>query len=109
MNYIDAALHITDLTALDAVGVAFAMPEIKGKSAICYARKLSSAPWPDGATVLAETPYIGDGSEAGVLEAMVRGKKTALAKWAAIRDLTPSVDPETGQAFAPSFWPAIVG
>jgi hypothetical protein len=106
--YDDAALYITDPAALDAEGIAFAMPQTAGGATICYARKLRDVAWPEGATVLAQVDYVKGGDMAEELEATVRADADKLALWASVRSLDPVTDPETGETHAVVFWPAVI-
>lgn len=122
MTYIDAALHIPDwpgmMQALGDASFSAAMPQVASTGAgIVYVRftPAEADQWRDtpGIEVLAETPYDPDSDTpaeaAARLEATIRDDAAALAKWTAVRPLTPVDDPETGQTHTPSFFPAIVG
>ena len=122
MNYIDAALHIPDWPAMmEALGDATfsaAMPQVASSGAgVIYVRftPVEADQWrgTPGVELLAETPYDPDTDTptdaAARLEAIIRDDAEALAKWTAVRPLTPVDDPETGTTHTPAFFPAIVG
>lgn len=128
MTYIDAALYAAEwdlaltqigaISRMEDVSFSAAMPQVASSGAgIVYVRFTADEAdqWRDtpGVELLAETPYDPDTDTptdaAARLEAAIQADAAALAKWTAVRPLTPVDDPETGATHTPSFFPAIVG